>query len=252
MGEAVERIRTAVASGARICVHGDYDADGICATSLAVLLLRELGADPAWHLPSRFDEGYGLASQTIARLAEDGVELVLTVDCGITAVAEVEEARRLGRRGRRHRSPPARRRVPRVPGRRAAEGRLPVHRPLRHRRRLEARAGAARRRPSVPRAPSRRGRARDGRRRRSARRREPRARAPRPAPPRADAEDRAARAHARRAASTRRRATRARSASGSRLGSTRRGVSAGPRPRSSCCSRTTRARRRGSPRSSRR
>src|SRR5262249_52672356 len=53
MREAVERIRAAVASGARICVHGDYDADGICATSLAVLLLRELGAEPAWHLPSR-------------------------------------------------------------------------------------------------------------------------------------------------------------------------------------------------------
>jgi single-stranded-DNA-specific exonuclease len=96
MREAVERIGGAVASGARICVHGDYDADGICATALAVLLLRELGADPAWHLPSRFEEGYGLASQTISRLAADGVDLVLTVDCGITAVAEVEEAVRLG------------------------------------------------------------------------------------------------------------------------------------------------------------
>ena len=66
MREAVERIRCAVATGARICVHGDYDADGICATALAVLLLRELGAEPTWHLPSRFEEGYGLASQTIA------------------------------------------------------------------------------------------------------------------------------------------------------------------------------------------
>ncbi len=96
MAEAVERIRAAVAAGTRICVHGDYDADGICATALAVFLLRELGADPAWHLPSRFEEGYGLAAQTIARLAEDGVGLVLTVDCGITAVAEVEEAAGLG------------------------------------------------------------------------------------------------------------------------------------------------------------
>ncbi len=96
MPEAVERIRAAVASGKRICVHGDYDADGICATALAVFLLRELGADPSWHLPSRFEEGYGLAAQTIARLAEDGVQLVLTVDCGITAVAEVEEASRRG------------------------------------------------------------------------------------------------------------------------------------------------------------
>src|SRR4051794_1643780 len=96
MREAVGKIEAAVASGARICVHGDYDADGICATSLAVLLLRELGADPAWHLPSRFEEGYGLASQTLAKLATDGVGLVLTVDCGITAVAEVDEAAALG------------------------------------------------------------------------------------------------------------------------------------------------------------
>jgi single-stranded-DNA-specific exonuclease len=96
MAEAVETVRAAVAGGRRIAVHGDYDADGICATALAVFLLRELGADPAWHLPSRFEEGYGLALQTIARMAEEGVELVLTVDCGITAVAEVAEARRLG------------------------------------------------------------------------------------------------------------------------------------------------------------
>jgi single-stranded-DNA-specific exonuclease len=96
MRAAVEAVRRAVGTGARICVHGDYDADGICATALAVLLLRELGADPAWHLPSRFEEGYGLNGETLARLAEDGFDLVLTVDCGITAVAEVEAAGRLG------------------------------------------------------------------------------------------------------------------------------------------------------------
>jgi single-stranded-DNA-specific exonuclease len=96
MSEAVEAIRGAVAGGRRICVHGDYDADGICATALAVLLLRELGADVSWHLPSRFEEGYGLNGQTLTRLAEEGFDLVLTVDCGITAVAEVEHARGLG------------------------------------------------------------------------------------------------------------------------------------------------------------
>jgi single-stranded-DNA-specific exonuclease len=93
---AVERIRAAVAAGERICVHGDYDVDGICATALAVLTLRELGADVAWHLPSRFEEGYGVSRDTIAKLAEDGVSLVMTVDCGITAVEEVAEARQLG------------------------------------------------------------------------------------------------------------------------------------------------------------
>ena len=96
MEDAVAAIRAAVARGARICVHGDYDADGICATALAVLLLRELDADVSWHLPSRFEEGYGLNAGTLTRLAEEGFDLVLTVDCGITAVAEVEHARSLG------------------------------------------------------------------------------------------------------------------------------------------------------------
>ncbi len=96
MKEAVDRIRAAVAAGKRICVHGDYDVDGICATVLAVLVLRELGADVEWHLPSRFDEGYGVSGQTLERLAEEGCGLVLTVDCGITAVEEVRRARELG------------------------------------------------------------------------------------------------------------------------------------------------------------
>jgi single-stranded-DNA-specific exonuclease len=93
---ACERIRAAVAEGRRIVVHGDYDVDGISATTLAVLLLRELGADVDWHLPSRFDEGYGVSSTTLGRLADEGCGLVLTVDCGITAVAEVAEAKARG------------------------------------------------------------------------------------------------------------------------------------------------------------
>ena len=96
MTVAVEGIRAAVAAGKRICVHGDYDADGICATVLAVLVLRELGADVEWHLPSRFDEGYGVSGGTLERLAGEGCGLVLTVDCGITAVDEVRRARELG------------------------------------------------------------------------------------------------------------------------------------------------------------
>jgi single-stranded-DNA-specific exonuclease len=96
MRAACERIRAAIADGRRICVHGDYDVDGISATALAVHLLRELGADVAWHLPSRFDEGYGVRSETLARLADDGCGLVLTVDCGITAADEVAEAKARG------------------------------------------------------------------------------------------------------------------------------------------------------------
>src|SRR5436305_1964165 len=96
METACARLRAAVAEGRRICVHGDYDVDGIAATTLAVLLLRELGADVVWHLPSRFDEGYGVRGETLARLADEGCGLVLTVDCGITAVAEVAEAQARG------------------------------------------------------------------------------------------------------------------------------------------------------------
>ena len=94
--EACAAIRAAIAEGRRICVHGDYDVDGICATTLAVSALRELGAEVDWHLPSRFDEGYGVSGETLARLAEEGCGLVLTVDCGITAVAEVADARARG------------------------------------------------------------------------------------------------------------------------------------------------------------
>jgi single-stranded-DNA-specific exonuclease len=96
MSEACEAIRRAIAEGKRVCVHGDYDADGICATALAVIVLRELGADVSWHLPSRFEEGYGVAGQTLTRLASEGIGLVLTVDCGVTAVDEVALARSLG------------------------------------------------------------------------------------------------------------------------------------------------------------
>jgi single-stranded-DNA-specific exonuclease len=96
MAAAVERLRAAAERGERVCVHGDYDADGISATALALLTLRELGIDATWHLPSRFEEGYGLSCDTLDRLAEEGVRLVLTVDCGITAVAEVAHARSLG------------------------------------------------------------------------------------------------------------------------------------------------------------
>ena len=96
MREAVERVRAAISGGKRICVHGDYDVDGICATALAVLTLRSLGADVEWHLPSRFEEGYGVSGATIERLADEGCALLLTVDCGITAVEEVAAAKARG------------------------------------------------------------------------------------------------------------------------------------------------------------
>ena len=199
MREACDAIRAAVAAGTKICVHGDYDADGICATALAVLVLRELGAEVSYHLPSRFDEGYGVSGETLTRLAGEGVGLVLTVDCGVTAVAEVAHARELGldvvvtdhhRPGRRAAG---------VSGRRPLPRRLSVPRAVRDRRRVEARAGAARRRLGGARAPPRPRRGGDGRRRRAAAGREPRPRGRRPALARAHAEAGAAGADARRA-----------------------------------------------------
>src|SRR5262245_32423257 len=96
MPAACTAILAAIDAGKRICLHGDYDADGICATALAVTILRELGADVDWHLPNRFDEGYGLSLETIERLADEGCGLVVTVDCGITAVDEVAAAKGCG------------------------------------------------------------------------------------------------------------------------------------------------------------
>jgi single-stranded-DNA-specific exonuclease len=96
MDAACAAIRGAIAAGQPICVHGDYDVDGICATALAVTVLRGLGAEVSWHLPSRFEEGYGLSGGTLTRLAEGDTGLVLTVDCGITAVEEVAHAKEMG------------------------------------------------------------------------------------------------------------------------------------------------------------
>ena len=96
MEAACAAIRAAIAGKRRVCVHGDYDVDGICATALAVTVLRDLGAEVDWHLPSRFEEGYGVSRDTLSRLVEDGCGLLLTVDCGITAVDEITEAREAG------------------------------------------------------------------------------------------------------------------------------------------------------------
>ena len=194
MAVAVERIRAAIAAGKRICVHGDYDVDGICATSLAVLTLRELGADVEWHLPSRFEEGYGVSGDTISRLADEGCALLLTVDCGITAVEEVAAAKARGLEVivTDHHRPGAV--LPDCPIVATRPSDYPVPGALRHRRRLQARAGARRRRRAV----SRPRRAGDDRRRRAAAGREPLARDRGPSRARAHAAPRPAGADAER------------------------------------------------------
>ncbi|MGN6166917.1 MAG: single-stranded-DNA-specific exonuclease RecJ [Solirubrobacteraceae bacterium] len=96
IGDVVAVIRRHVSSGARITVHGDYDVDGVCATAVMVRALRALGANVGWFIPSRLDEGYGLSSRTAERLAAKGTQLLLTVDCGITAIEEARLARAAG------------------------------------------------------------------------------------------------------------------------------------------------------------
>ena len=93
---ALATIHAQIAAGGRIVVHGDYDVDGVCATAIMVRALRSLGADVGWFLPSRIEDGYGLSIATVERLAARGTALILTVDCAITAVEEVEAARAAG------------------------------------------------------------------------------------------------------------------------------------------------------------
>jgi single-stranded-DNA-specific exonuclease len=83
-------------SGSRIVVHGDYDCDGVCATSVLVRALRQVGAEVSWFLPHRVKDGYGLNAHTVRRLAAEGTGLVITVDCGITSVDEAALATELG------------------------------------------------------------------------------------------------------------------------------------------------------------
>jgi single-stranded-DNA-specific exonuclease len=93
---AIEPILRHVKSGERITIHGDYDVDGVCSTAVLVRSLRRLGANVDWYLPDRAGDGYGLNANTVQRLAERGTRLLVTVDCAITAVAEVAQAKALG------------------------------------------------------------------------------------------------------------------------------------------------------------
>jgi single-stranded-DNA-specific exonuclease len=96
MGEVVEAVLATVRGGARVAVHGDFDVDGVCATAILVGALRELGAECDWLIPDRIADGYGLTAANVERLAARGTSLLITVDCGVTAVEEVALARSLG------------------------------------------------------------------------------------------------------------------------------------------------------------
>ena len=93
---AFARIDQAVEAGERIAIWGDYDADGMTAIVVWVLALRALGVEPMRHVPSRLIDGYGLSVPGLERLRDAGVTLVVTCDCGVGNVAEVDAAREMG------------------------------------------------------------------------------------------------------------------------------------------------------------
>jgi single-stranded-DNA-specific exonuclease len=94
--QALSRVRRAIRSGERIIVYGDFDADGVTSTALLVQVLRALGANVTPYIPHRVDEGYGLNSEALLRIARSGVKLVITVDCGVRSVVEVEDGKAYG------------------------------------------------------------------------------------------------------------------------------------------------------------
>jgi single-stranded-DNA-specific exonuclease len=96
LGAAAALIVERASAGGLITIHGDYDVDGVCSTAILVRALRRLGAVCDWYLPDRAEDGYGLSAATVQRLAKRGTNLLITVDCGITAVEEVALAQSLG------------------------------------------------------------------------------------------------------------------------------------------------------------
>ena len=94
--EAARLIRRAVQDGKRICVYGDYDADGVSASAILFRCLKKLGADVSCYIPSRHTEGYGLNEDAVRRLAAVGTDMLVTVDNGISALRETALARSLG------------------------------------------------------------------------------------------------------------------------------------------------------------
>lgn len=96
MDKAVARIKLAIENQEKICIFGDYDADGICATSILGRYLKEHGAKVAYHIPSRHEHGYGMNESAVRMLAEYGIKLIITVDNGISAIEEIKFSKKLG------------------------------------------------------------------------------------------------------------------------------------------------------------
>ena len=97
MEEAVKRIVKAIKNGEKITIFGDYDADGVSSTTILMLALQTLGAERvSWYIPNRFTEGYGPNEQAFRTIKDQGTSLLITVDCGISAIKEAQLAKELG------------------------------------------------------------------------------------------------------------------------------------------------------------
>jgi len=96
MEEATRRVIEAVTSNQKICVYGDYDVDGTCSAAIMYMFLKELDANVEVYIPNRITEGYGISLASVDHLKEQGTDLIISVDCGITAVEEVAHANKLG------------------------------------------------------------------------------------------------------------------------------------------------------------
>lgn len=96
MEKAINRIISAIQNKEKILIYGDYDVDGITSTTVLKKFLEERGANPEYHIPNRLKEGYGLNKQAIEEIAKRGTQLMITVDCGISAIEETEFAKSLG------------------------------------------------------------------------------------------------------------------------------------------------------------
>lgn len=96
MQAAVERIIVSLESKEKILIYGDYDVDGVTATSLILLFLRDLGFTSHYYIPKRVEEGYGVNKESIRKFNKEGIGLIITVDCGISSVEEISYANSLG------------------------------------------------------------------------------------------------------------------------------------------------------------
>lgn len=96
MDDASKRVIEAITNNQKICVFGDYDVDGTCSAALMYMFLKELGATVEVYIPNRLTEGYGISKESIDTLVKHDINLMISVDCGITAVEEIRYAKQMG------------------------------------------------------------------------------------------------------------------------------------------------------------